>query len=153
MPHYWHNVTQHVEIPGSGGKVRKTPLALLVLLIRFLFLAGSNNRQLCDSLVHIAQVVEIETLLYDSCIMAGNADIYNEDGSLSHELPLSQLPGPPDPELASEQLQWLEDMMSSSTADYLCEKLTACVVFIVSALKFRMVTRGRWTLSCVGHWQ
>ena len=70
------------------------------------------------------KVVELETLLYDSCIMAGSADVYNEDGSLSHELPLSQLPGPPDPDMAAAQLQWLEQRMSTSTADYLCEKHT-----------------------------
>jgi hypothetical protein len=40
------------------------------------------------------KVVELETLLYDSCIMAGSSDVYAEDGSVLSELPLSQLPGP-----------------------------------------------------------
>ena len=63
FPDYWHNVTKHLEVPGSGGKA-----------------------------------VELEFLLFDSCIMAGN---------------------PADPAAAAAQLKWLEGRMAASTADYL----------------------------------
>ena len=62
--------------------------------------------------------VELETLLFDSCVMVGNSDVVNEDGSVT-ELKLSQLPGPPDPDMAAAQFEWLEERMNSSTADYL----------------------------------
>ena len=62
--------------------------------------------------------VELEVLLFDSCVMVGNSDVVNEDGSVT-ELKLSELPGPPDPAMAAEQLQWLEHKMSTSTSDYL----------------------------------
>ena len=61
--------------------------------------------------------VELEVLLFDSCVMAGNSDVINEDGSVT-ELKLSQLPGPPDPALANEQLEWIEERMKASTADF-----------------------------------
>lgn len=83
FPDYWHNITQHVEIPGSGGKT-----------------------------------VELEILLFDSCVRAGSSDVINEDGTVS-ELKLSQLPGPPNPATAAAQLQWLESRMAGSRADYL----------------------------------
>eukprot|EP01046_Picozoa_sp_COSAG06_P005324 COSAG06_NODE_237_length_19433_cov_92.613961_12_plen_111_part_00 len=35
------------------------------------------------------------------------------------ELKLSELPGPPDPGMAAAQMKWLEEKMSTSTADYL----------------------------------
>ena len=63
FPDYFYNVTQHVEIPGAGGKM-----------------------------------VELELLLFDSCIMAGN---------------------PADPGTAEAQLAWLGERMANSTADYL----------------------------------
>jgi hypothetical protein len=63
FPYYYHNVTNRVEIPGSGGKT-----------------------------------VELEFLLYDSSIMAGN---------------------PADPATAAAQLKWLEERMAASTSDYL----------------------------------
>lgn len=62
--------------------------------------------------------VQIEVLLFDSVLMVGNSDQINEDGSLT-ELRGDQLPRAPDPKLAAEQMSWLEERMSSSTADYL----------------------------------
>lgn len=50
--------------------------------------------------------------------MVGSTDVVNDDGSVT-ELKLSEVPGPPDPTMAAEQLRWLEHMMSASTADYL----------------------------------
>merc|ERR1712054_190505 len=50
--------------------------------------------------------------------MVGNSDRINADGSVT-ELTGDQLPGPADASLAAEQMAWLEQRMSSSTADYL----------------------------------
>jgi hypothetical protein len=64
--------------------------------------------------------VELETLLFEICVMVGNSDVVNADGSAT-ELKLLQLPGPPDPAMAAAQFAWLEERMGSSTADYLWE--------------------------------
>ena len=63
--------------------------------------------------------VELEFLLFDTVIMAGDADVLDEEGRVIAERRLSQLPGPADPVLAAEQLSWLEGRLNSSSADYL----------------------------------
>lgn len=63
--------------------------------------------------------VELEILLFDSVIMVGNTDIYDDAGNQIDELSLSELKGPPDPASHAKQLAWLEDRMKKSTADYL----------------------------------
>jgi hypothetical protein len=63
--------------------------------------------------------VELEVLLFDSVLMVGNTDIYDEDGNEIGEVPLSEAPGSADPANAAQQLAWLEDRMAKSTADYL----------------------------------
>ncbi len=65
------------------------------------------------------KTVELEILLFDSVLMVGNTDVYDDDGNLVDELPLSELKGPPDPASAAKQLEWLEERMNASTADYL----------------------------------
>eukprot|EP01047_Picozoa_sp_COSAG01_P038264 COSAG01_NODE_3096_length_6591_cov_5.863986_1_plen_243_part_00 len=59
--------------------------------------------------------VELEILLFDSCVMMGNTDVYDAAGNLVEELPLSELKGPPDAALAAKQQAWLEARMNSST--------------------------------------
>jgi len=63
--------------------------------------------------------VELEVLLFDSVVMVGNSDLYNEDGTVT-ELKLNDPRlKPVDPALAQEQLEWLTARMKASTADYL----------------------------------
>jgi len=62
--------------------------------------------------------IELEYLLFDSVLMAGNSDHLNADGTIT-QLKGSELPGPSDPNLAAEQTAWLVDRMEHSTADYL----------------------------------
>jgi hypothetical protein len=61
--------------------------------------------------------VELEVLLFDSVIMAGNSDVLHANGSIT-EVPLHMLQQQTDP-LALAQLDWLTDRLASSTADYL----------------------------------
>jgi len=63
------------------------------------------------------KTVELEFLLYDTVIMAGNADVLLENGTVK-ELKMSELtgPAPEHKDLAAEQMAWLEERMGNSTA-------------------------------------
>ena len=104
FPDYWFGVTQHIEVQGK-------PLELEV--------RSHNPRRSNDNRRLTGRDLGGQFLLFDTVIMAGQADVYASDGALSHELSLSELPGPADPALAAKQLSWLEGRMNSSTADYL----------------------------------
>ena len=63
------------------------------------------------------KTVELEVLLFDSVIMTGNTGTLHANGTIT-ELPLNKL-RPDNETLAQEQMDWLEQRMSTSTADYL----------------------------------
>jgi len=57
----------------------------------------------------------VQFVMLDTVTIAGNSQISGR----SNQLPGSNLPGPTDKALADQQIAWLEDTLSKSSADYL----------------------------------
>lgn len=62
----------------------------------------------------------IQFVFVDTVVLAGNSDVYDEhSGELVAELDGDELRGPDDPVLAAAQLEWFNETMKASTADFL----------------------------------
>jgi hypothetical protein len=61
----------------------------------------------------------VEIVMIDTVILGGGSEVLDSDGNIVREMHGSELPGPSDQAKADAQMQWIEQTLASSTADYL----------------------------------